>query len=183
MQNQIGTRLARIVRIVFNGNSFAAAKAARMEASTLHRLLVGDVEGPRLSTVERLADAFGVPVGWLLGEISCPDQNEMPEAYWLILCYHRHRQRVFRNEKTTQRKMQPNSTKLFEPLAFDLRPGQTVIPMASMTGLFASSAPNEKQINLFREAAELETAIVEAADKMLAASDRPRGRTRRRPNS
>ena len=94
-------RLRLIISIVFAGNSLEAAQAARVEASTLHRIVEGKVHDPRLSTIERLARAYGVPLEWLLG---LRDQLTEPTAgrdgsgsLWLVEAFNRARQQPYRD--------------------------------------------------------------------------------------
>lgn len=63
------SRLAQIVRVVFDGNELAAAEAVGVPQSTLHRILAGKTADPRLSTLRRLAEGFNVELSWLTGEV------------------------------------------------------------------------------------------------------------------
>lgn len=178
--NPLQERLQCVVDIVFGGNSVAAAKAAKIEPSTLHRILAGGVTSPRLGTIEYVAKAFGLPVGWLVGEID--SQNSLPVPYWLILSFHRTRQLPAR-ERLRAVGGKRNVNELSESFLFDLRPKEKTLPVRSLHDLFAAKEPSDEQIALFRRTAELETAIVEAADKLLAVRSRPGERTRRRRGS
>ena len=71
-------RLQQIVDYVFDGNVKAAAEAAGVEQPTLHRILAGRVREPRISTLERLADRFGIPLAWILGELPNAELGAAP---------------------------------------------------------------------------------------------------------
>jgi transcriptional regulator with XRE-family HTH domain len=92
----LSERLARVVDVVFGGNALEAASAAGMLPSTLHRLLQGSVQAPRLSTLKSLADTFGVPVGWLIGEVSTSGgqsaETPLAEVYWILQKFYRRKQ-------------------------------------------------------------------------------------------
>jgi transcriptional regulator with XRE-family HTH domain len=81
-------RLGTIVQAVFGGSTYAAAIAADVEPSTVQRLVEGRIRGPRMTTVQRLARAFNVPVGWLLDEAQqLPEEVERGHSptEWLLI--------------------------------------------------------------------------------------------------
>lgn len=90
-------RLREIVTYVFDGNVRAAARAAGVPQPTLHLFLAGTARDLTLRTAQRLADRFGVPLTWLLGEV-----QDLPMEGWeratprwrnlLMLYYERARQ-------------------------------------------------------------------------------------------
>lgn len=96
----VGDRLLRIIDVVFGSSINAAAVAAGMETSTLFRLVEGAVSDPRTATVRRVADAFGVPAAWLLGEIDASQAQQrddpLPEWLWLLDAYSQLRERKLR---------------------------------------------------------------------------------------
>lgn len=90
-------RLETVVDAVFGGNAFAAAATAGIAPSNFARMLSGHVEDPRLNTLRKLADAFNVPLTWLLGDQEhLPEESQQPQdPTWLILIdrYHMREQK------------------------------------------------------------------------------------------
>ena len=68
-QATVRRRLREVIDALFDGNVKAAAAAAGVAQPTLHKIVSGDVAESKGSTIERLADAYGIPVGWLRGEV------------------------------------------------------------------------------------------------------------------
>lgn len=100
MESAFKKRLARLVDVVFEGNVYSAARAAGIPQPTLQRLLEGTTAQPRIGTVKRLADGYGVPMGWLLGELPSEGAQgpmaALPEPLWLIQAHYRSAQRGMR---------------------------------------------------------------------------------------
>ena len=99
MASSLRERLHQIVGIVFGRNPYRAAQTANIQPSVLHRLLNRETAEPRLGTVRRLADAYGVPLEWLLGETASDEarQRNVPEWFWLLVAFNRRRQRPARD--------------------------------------------------------------------------------------
>lgn len=83
------TRLSLLVTAVFGGNTVIAAAAAGVSQATIYRLVHGQSAAPRHATVERLASAYNVPVGWLVGDDALlPEEQREPHPVtptWLAL--------------------------------------------------------------------------------------------------
>ena len=73
-------RLQRVVDVLYAGNETAAAEDVGVQQSTLHRILAGTTVEPKVSTLQVLADGFGVPVEWLMGQT---DLSASPEDDWI----------------------------------------------------------------------------------------------------
>lgn len=172
-------RLARIVEVVFGGSSNAAAVAASVEPSTLHRLLEGKVADPRVNTVRKLADAFGVPTAWLLGLVTTEsaqgDELPLPEVYWLLRSFHRRRQREDREILKYAASGAPNQVR--ERLVqLDLMPASEGFPLKSVSHLLRElPADDPERVQIERDFAELEGRIIAMAARV-AVSDEQRRR-------
>lgn len=89
-------KLRQIVDVVFDGNQKEAADAAQINETTFHRILVGKTKSPTIGTIQRLADGFGVTVGWLTGADAISElpgyfSGNYPDWFWLLLAYRRRR--------------------------------------------------------------------------------------------
>ena len=73
-------RLEQVVDVLYGGNETAAAEDAGVQQSTLHRILAEITKDPKISTLQMLADGFGVPVEWLMGQT---DLSATPEDHWI----------------------------------------------------------------------------------------------------
>lgn len=93
-------RLQQVVDVLYEGNETAAAEAAGVQQSTLHRILAGTTIDPKISTIQLLADGFGVPAEWLMGQrdLSAPPEDDWIEAErlpdWFSLLYRQWRKRT-----------------------------------------------------------------------------------------
>lgn len=66
-KNTVKIRVAEMMRL--NGWSEAeTAERSGTTQSTVHRIITGQIASPRLSTLTRIADAFGVDVSYLTNE-------------------------------------------------------------------------------------------------------------------
>ncbi len=94
MKSQHRARLKEVVDVVFAGNEAEAARAARVPQQTLNRILTGKTKMPTLVTLQKLADAFGLTVGWLTGaesEVQGAWSSQYPNWFWLLYMYERQR--------------------------------------------------------------------------------------------
>ena len=93
-------RLQEIVDVVFGGNEKAAAEAAGVQQSTMHRILSGNIANPTVSTLQKMADAFGQPIGWFTGELDelPSEQRGRAGPRWFHLLWDHHR-RATRSER------------------------------------------------------------------------------------
>lgn len=93
-------RLQQVVDVLYAGNETAAAEGAGVLQSTLHRILAGTTIDPKVSTLQLLADGFGVPVEWLMEqpELSAPPEDVWIDRYdlpdWFVLLYRQWRKRT-----------------------------------------------------------------------------------------
>lgn len=163
-------RLARVVKIVFAGSINAAAIAANVEPSTLHRLLEGKVADPRINTVRKLAEAFGVPTAWLLGvestESAQGKETLLPEAYWLLRSFHRRRQQADR--ELLKRAVGGSAIQVREGLAnLDLLPASEGFPLESVSHLLREVPQDDPdRVQIERDFAELEGRLVAMAARL-----------------
>ena len=170
----IAQRLNSIVRTVFEGNALDAATAAAVLPSTLTRLLTGSVVAPRLTTVQALSDAFGLPVGWLIGELSTAgaQAGEAPlaESFWLLSRYYGRRQladrewlmRVAGPSVTGTNREAREIIKYFSK--FRLLPdGGSELNVALSAVVDFSKEGGTAELEIFRSLAVLETNLLAAA--------------------
>lgn len=161
-------RLLLIVKAVFAGSESATAKAAGLRASTVHRMVTGAVSDPHTSTVDMMAEAFGVPGGWLRGElatgVSQGDENRRSEPQWLLRCYANARQREDRailaqiSDGDDRRAM----TRLIAALR--LMPGDPDFPLPEVAELLSRwPADAPERLDVERRLADLETALIKLA--------------------
>jgi hypothetical protein len=163
-------RLTRIVNAVFDGNVTAAATQARISPIGLHRVLHGKVTGPRLNTIQDYAESFGVPLAWLLGELSTtdaqPDGVDLPEPFWLILAFNRHRQERVREKLRSQRPATATARQIQNAFVlFDFFPLSPDFPDQRVTVLAKQLNPkNVADLAVIRRCAELESLLLETAE-------------------
>ena len=81
-------RLREVIDVVFSGNETDAAKVARIPQATLNRILTGKIKDPSYSTLQKLADAYGVTVAWLTGEAPHLGNLANPNWYYLLNRYY-----------------------------------------------------------------------------------------------
>ena len=101
-------RLQQVVDVLYAGNETAAAEDAGVLQSTLHRILAGTTIDPKVSTLQLLADGFGVPVEWLMGQgnLSAPpeddwiDQYDFPDWFAILYWHWRKRTRALRERQS-----------------------------------------------------------------------------------
>lgn len=70
-------RIRELVRLVHGGNLREAALHTGLPYATLRQLYRAETGEPSLSTVARLADAYGLPVDWFLGRGSGSGEPQM----------------------------------------------------------------------------------------------------------
>lgn len=175
MPRELQDRLNLLVESVFGGNSAAAAKAAQIEPSTLHRIMNSRVGDPRLATARRLAESFGVPVGWLIGEADAADlQNgrPAPTPMWLIRCYHDKVQSRPREQLRKAMNDNPAARELLSGLVelqLFPRDGRSVVPALRVA--IDTEKPSKKETELLRDLAEVETALLENAAQRVRRGD------------
>ncbi len=163
----ISLRLRQIVDVVFAGSSHAAAIAADVQPSTLHRLLDGSVSDPRMGTLRSLAESFGVPLGWLVGDMSTEaaqgTESNLPEGYWLLRSYHGRRQRAARAAITDQER--PHQNHVAEnSQEFDYFRNSALSPEQSVAALIRAIPEQEPdRLDYERRLAQLETDLLERA--------------------
>ena len=93
-------RLQQVVDVLYAGNETAAAEDAGVLQSTLHRILAGTTTDPKVSTLQLLADGFGVPIEWLMGQrqLSAPPEDDWIVQYdfpdWFTILYWHWRKRT-----------------------------------------------------------------------------------------
>lgn len=177
MSRELRMRLRLVVEHVFAGNSAAAAKAADMEPSTLHRILNDRVGDPRLTTAQRLADSFGVPVSWLLGEASAEqaqgDKAAVPLPLWLIRSYHDKVQsrarELLRQSQVGDNRMRRLMGELAGLQLFP-RDGRASVP--ALPAIIDVQSPSRKEVTMLRSLAEIETAVLDHAIARLRQRER-----------
>lgn len=187
MSTTLAERLSQVVGIVFAGNVHQAAQAGGVPTSTLHRILEGQVEDPRIGTLRRLAEGFGVSVGWLTGEVDdAVEFREAPTWKSLILRYNETRQRPLRAAlagATTKAGKRLAAT--YAELNWLERKGEGPIPEPHLIFEDAPRQGDDDRTALLRQVGELETAILNAAvrrlSRMEATGDKPTKKTDREP--
>jgi hypothetical protein len=169
MAQDFRDRLREVVEVVFDGNVAAAAKAARMEPSTLHRIIHSRVGDPRLATARRLAESWGVPVSWLFGDVSAADaqrENPLPTPLWLIQSFFdRSQQRLRDSLRSTS---PPNSA----VADLSLFPRGRRADIAAVSSIIDTENPTSKDIDAVRRLAEAETMLLELAVQRLRREQR-----------
>lgn len=70
----VSVRLSLVVDAVFAGNVSKAATAVDVPTPTLHRIVTGQIQSPRIATIRQIADRLGVSASWLIGERSDGDE-------------------------------------------------------------------------------------------------------------
>lgn len=169
----IRERLQRVVDVVFRGNSHAASQAMEVEPSTLHRILEGRVSEARISTVRRLANALGIPVSWLLGELTSQvaqtSKPLLPEPVWLIWSFHRAHQRKARTALAQAPAAKRKGSRAAQLREFRFSPFEKEFPIPVLTDLITTGdSPTAEELEMVRRCAEFESAVVElAASKLL----------------
>jgi transcriptional regulator with XRE-family HTH domain len=158
-------RLRFVIWVVFAGNSLEAAQAADVEPSTLHRIVEGKVHDPRLSTLGRLARAFGVPLEWLLGLGDPPAQATVgrggDERLWLLEAFNRARQQPYRDWISGARADVSQAGRLRKAL-LELPPiGPELVLEREATAVLLQGADRENyQLTAARLAGDLETELL-----------------------
>src|SRR6185312_162270 len=179
--SELMIRLSRVVQVVFDGDATAAAHAASTLPSTLHRILEGKVEAPRISTVAKMADGFGLPFAWLIGEVSTADaQAKEPvrlwEPYWLISRFHRRTQQFNRSWLARVKEDRNNGYNreaikiIADYTDFGLIPngsGDAVLDLYIKPLINLPAPGTAVEIALYRRLAEVETEMVALAVKRL----------------
>lgn len=168
-------RLARVVDVVFSGSVHAAALAAGVEPSTLHRLVEGAVGNPRLATLRTLADSFGLPVSWISGELTTaqtqgPDQPAQSESEWLLTAFNRARQKRARDKLLYSPLQTPLQTWIGETFrSYNLNPATPQFPLADVQKLMQAMPEDSPiRIDINRKFQQLEFDLVEAAAAMMS---------------
>lgn len=167
MARDLQDRLNLLVDSVFGGNSAAAANAAQMEPSTLHRIMNSRVGDPRLATARRLADSYGVPVAWLIGEADATDSQKgrpLPTPMWLIRCYHDKVQSRSREQLRKAMSDSPAAREVLNGLVelqLFPRDGRTAVPALHVA--VDIEKPSKREIELLRALAQVETSLLENA--------------------
>lgn len=158
-------RLRLIISTVFGGNSLEAAQAAGVEASTLHRIVEGKVHDPRLSTLERLARAFGVPLEWLLGLRDQPTEpmagRDASGSLWLVEAFNRARQQPYQDWISGSRGYRSQASRLRSAL-IELPPiGPDMALGRDATAVLVGGADRENyQLAVARLAGDLEMELL-----------------------
>jgi transcriptional regulator with XRE-family HTH domain len=177
----IAKRLRAIVDTVFDGNVSAAAQVADVPVPTLHRILDRSVESPRIATLRTLADGLGVPLGWLLGDLTTEQAQEIgppgiPEALWLIIASHSKRQNALRARIAAVEPHNEEGRRLkrdFEEFNFlPFTSERPLIPALDyLSTLFDSR--NERDLRVVRHWADFSTMLLESAlQKLKSAQSR-----------
>jgi len=158
-------RLRLVISVVFAGNSLEAAQAADVEPSTLHRIVEGKVRDPRLSTLGRLARAFGVPLEWLLGLGDPPPQATVgrggDERLWLVRAFNRARQQPYRDRIRGARAYLSQAGRLREALLELPIIGPDLVLGSDATAVLLGGADQQDhQVALARLAGDLEMELL-----------------------
>ena len=177
----IAKRLALLVSAVFDGNVTEAAGAVEVPVPTLHRILDGSVDTPRLQTLRKFAEGFGVPLAWILGDISTVEAQQfgsgIPEAVWLVLSYHMRRQNRLRERIGLFEVATETGKSLKEGfMDFNFLPFASEMPMIPALDELSTEldAKDSKDMALIRQWAALSTAFLESALTKLRAMERTR---------
>lgn len=163
----VGDRLKRIVDVVFGGSINAAATAIHVDTSTLFRLVEGSVSDPRMDTVRRLADEFGVPAMWLVGELNAagaqPQQDPLPEWVWLLDAYARKREQKLRDWLAEAHASNSDAKTLIGELKkFRLYPTAERSPLAILSLLITPSEEGlDEEILALRHVYQLQLEMLE----------------------
>lgn len=178
--SNLAVRLSAIVDAAFGGNAVAAAHAASLPASTVHRVVEGKVTAPRLTTLEALAEAYGLPLSWLVGEVSAREAQHgaevvLPEALWIVRQTFRRRQRddrrwLDRVETSHAYSDNPEIRKIVADFSdFRLLPDGTGTALdVQLLPVIAEAEPvGEQEIIAYRALAEAETRVLALAVKRL----------------
>ena len=62
-------RLTRYINIVFAGSTTEFARFVGVAQSTISRIVTGERQKPRVTTVQRIAKGMRAPMAWLMGDI------------------------------------------------------------------------------------------------------------------
>lgn len=161
-------RLLLIVNAVFAGSESATAKAAGLRASTVHRMVTGAVSDPHSSTIDTMAEAFGVAGGWLRGELSTGElqgyDNRRSEPQWLLRCHADARQREGRAILSQISEGDDRRAMIRSISALRLMPGDPEFPLPEVAELLSrwpEDAPERLEVE--RKFADLETALIQLA--------------------
>jgi transcriptional regulator with XRE-family HTH domain len=155
-------RLREVIEVLFADNVLAAAKVAGLDASNLSRLRDGRVSDPRLATMRKLADAYAIPLAWLLGDDDLlPEEAERGHSpRWLVI--------IDRFQDAQQREaralLTPEELKSDEIIEFDRfrAAGEdaalNLLGKAEMAEPKATKRPRE--LALYRDVREVETKVL-----------------------
>ena len=163
----VGERLRRIIDVVFGSSINAAGNAVGIDASTLFRVAEGTVTDPRLDTVRRLSEAFGVPTAWLLGDADSADAQRgsdlLPEWLWLLDTYFRRRERKLRDWLAQADGEGAEVKSLIAELsALRLFPPTSNTPLSLLTQVIAFTEKGvDEEIRLVRHLYRLQLEILE----------------------
>jgi len=172
----LSDRLRLITDTVFSGNGRLAARTARLDATAYHRLEAGNTPNPRLTTLQALAEHFGLPVGYMSGERSADDLQEtgpkLAEEYWLLLRYYRMLQAPSRDwiasvaAGPSSRESRKNR-ELLNLSELSVFPLEQQSPLSSLRALLNREKPKKEEIALVRGLFEIETQALELTVKKL----------------
>ncbi|MCO4098884.1 MAG: helix-turn-helix domain-containing protein [Gemmatimonas sp.] len=154
------------MRLVFDHSESATAKGVGLPASTIHRMVTGAIAEPRTSKLTQIADALGVPAAWLRGELSTRDamagESELSEAQWLLQCHAKARQRDARAKIEQLSGERAGVGRAVAEL--QLIPGAHRFPLPAVVDLLNCwSAVDPRRVDVERQFAELETALIRLA--------------------
>lgn len=167
MSWSVGERLKRIIDVVFGGSINAAATAIHVDTSTLFRLIEGSVSDPRMDTVRRLAEEFGVPAMWLVGELDAAGaqtlHDPLPEWVWLLDAYARKREQKLRDWLSEADASNPDAKRLIGDLKrFRLFPTAQRSPFAILSHLMTPGDEGiDEEIQALRHLYQLQLEMLE----------------------
>ena len=166
-------RLKKIVAHVFVGNVKAAAEAAGVTQPTLHRILAGKVKDPKLSTIERLADRFGVPLGWLTGETESLPVDEstgakdIPPSWRLVSGFAQRRQRDDLRWLESVGPTNPEARRILKVYREAMRAQRAVFWASIRRRLGAPDYSSDQDLDAWRALNDIEITLVCHAAKAL----------------
>ena len=174
-RSRLQQRLGEVIKAVFNGSERAAARAAGVSQPTLHRLAAGKVTEPKLATVERLAAAYGLPLGWLTGESDdlprdFPGGERVPLWWVLIRAYHEAaRAEDMRWIESVGEGKSPEARRIIEQVRESGRVDRRGVLFATLVQpyLGAGKAIPKEHLPSYRSMKESETQVLRLAVKVL----------------
>ena len=86
-------RITRYIDVVFAGSTTEFARFVGVGQSTISRIVTGDRQEPRVTTVQRISKGMRAPMAWLMGDVDTfsgphidwPEWYNMLVEHWSIV--------------------------------------------------------------------------------------------------